>query len=169
MSILKGENTMAFVGGKSIGFATSHSLEINMTPVECSHKDVNGGSWYEAESGIIQWSMSSENFIGNPVSGLGYTDIVNMMIKREPVDLVMALKSTISSNGEAFEVPTGGWTAKANDGFKGKALITSVSANYPNAENSTMSISFQGVGALTPLSSASTASVQTLKANTAKA
>lgn len=149
--IIKGESIMLFCGGKSIGFATSHSLEITMTPVECSHKDVNGGSWYEAESGIVNWSASSENFLGNPTHGLDYSAIVDLMIKREPVDLVMAQKSTLPKDGEAFEVPEGGWTALANDGYKGKAYITSVSANYPNAENSTMSIQFQGVGALESL------------------
>lgn len=146
--IIKGENIMLFASNKSIGFATSHTLSITVNMVDCSHKDVNGGSFYEGTAGLVEWEVSSENFIGNPTAGLGYNDILEMALKREPIDVVMAQKSTVAKDGEPFEVPTNGWTAAASDGFKGKAIITSVSCNFPNAENSTMSISMKGIGAL---------------------
>lgn len=149
--IIKGENIMLFAGSKSIGFATSHTLSVNINMVDCSHKDVNGGSFYEGNAGLVEWEVSSENFIGNPTAGLGYDDIVTMALKREPIDVVMAQKSTVATDGEPFEVPEGGWTAAASNGFKGKAIITSVSCNFPNAENSTMSITMKGVGALAPV------------------
>lgn len=162
--ILRGENIMAFVGGKSIGFATAHTLSITMSPIEVSHKDVNGGSWYEAEGGIINWEMSSSNFYANEANGMTYSELVDLMIKRQPVQLVMALKSNVTEDGTAFEVPTGGWTAAAGDGFQGKALITSVSANHNNGEASTFEVSFTGVGALTKVPAVAAASVTKVNA-----
>ncbi len=149
--VIKGENIMLFADSKSIGFATSHALSVNISMVDCSHKDVNGGSFYEGTAGLVEWEVSSENFIGNPTAGLGYNDILAMALKREPVDVVMAQKSIIAKDGEPFEVSPNGWTAATNDGFKGKAIITSVSCNFPNAENSTMSITMKGIGALEPV------------------
>lgn len=149
MKVLKGENLMLFLGGKSIAFATSHTLELSLDTREISTKD-NGGKWSEVEAGIISWTMQSENLVGNPGEGKGYDDLVDAMIAREPVDVIFALEgdSTNYDAGKLDAVPTGGWSAKASNGRKGKALITSVSLNAPNGEYATMSISLTGVGAL---------------------
>lgn len=150
MKLLRGENLMLFMGGKSIAFATSHTLELSLDTREISTKD-NGGKWSEVEAGIISWTMQSENLVGNPGEGKGYDDLVDAMIAREPVDVVFALEgdSTNYDAGKLDVVPTGGWSAKASNGRKGKALITSVSLNAPNGEYATMSIALTGVGELT--------------------
>lgn len=149
MKIIKGESLMLYIGGKSIAFATSHTLELSLDTREISTKD-NGGKWSEVEAGIISWTMQSENLVGNPGEGKGYDDLVDAMIARVPVDVVFGLEgdSTNFDDGKLDAVPTGGWKPKANSGRKGKALITSVSLNAPNAEYATMSISLTGVGAL---------------------
>lgn len=170
MSIIKGNNLMCFVGGKSIAFATNHTLEVTGETISTSTKDNGGGEWETSEMGILSWSCSSENLLGDPRSGLGYDDLFDMMVKKQAVDLVFSLKSNISADGTYYEAPESGWTAKTNDGHKGKAYITSLSLNAPNAENSSMSVTFTGTGALTKVSttaSAGTKSVaqtQTLKA-----
>lgn len=147
--IIKGQNLMCFVGGKSIAFATSHTLEISGETTDCSTKDNGGGEWATSEMGLLSWTCSSENLVGDPRCGLGYDELFDMMVKKQAVDLVFASKSTISASGEAYEAPENGWTAKTSDGHKGKAFITSLSLNAPNGENTTMSVSFTGVGALT--------------------
>lgn len=168
MSIIKGQNLMAFCGGKSIAFATSHTLEVSGETISTSTKDNGGGEWETSEMGLLSWTCSSENLIGDPRSGLGYDDLFDMMVKKQPVDLVFSLKNTIAADGTYYEAPEAGWTAKTNDGHKGKAFITALSLNAPNGENSTMSVTFTGTGALTKVSttaSAGTKSVaQTLKA-----
>ena len=44
MAIIKGGDLMLFVGGKSIGYATNHTLSINADTKETSTKD-SGGKW----------------------------------------------------------------------------------------------------------------------------
>ena len=161
--IIRGENLMCFIGSKSIAFSTSHSLEITGETVSISTKD-NGG-FDTMEMGLLSWTCSSENLIGDPRCGLGYDELLDMMLKKQPVDLVFALKSTIPANGEAYEAPTGGWTAKAKDGHKGKAFITSLSLNAPNGENSTMSVTFTGCGPLTKVDTAATAGTKSVSAD----
>lgn len=149
MKIIKGESLMVFAGGKSIAFATSHTLEVSLDTREISTKD-HGGKWSEAEAGKINWSMQTENLVGNPGEGKGYDDLLDIMIAREPIDVVFALEgdSPNYDAGKLDYVPTGGWSAKATNGRKGKAIITSLSLNAPNGEYATMSATFQGVGEL---------------------
>lgn len=164
--VIKGQNLMAFVGGKSIAFATSHTLNVTGQTISTSTKDNGGGEWETSEMGLLNWECTSENLVGDPRAGLGYDELLDMMIKKQPVDLVFALKSTVSASGDYYEAPTAGWTAKAKDGHKGKAFITSLSLNAPNGENSTMSVTFTGCGALTKVDTtagtASTKSVENL-------
>lgn len=160
---------MCFVGGKSIAFATSHTLEVSGETTDVSTKDNGGGEWATSEMGLLSWTCSSENLVGDPRSGLGYDELFDLMIKKEPVELVFALKSTVAAGGTAYEVPANGWTAKTNDGHKGKAYITSLSLNAPNGENSTMSVQFTGTSALTKVNTStsgttSTKSIENLKA-----
>lgn len=146
--IIKGQNLMCFIDGKSIAFATSHTLEISGETVDVSTKDNGGGEWATSEMGLLSWTASSENLIGDPRKGLGYDELFDMMIKKQPIDLVFGYKSTLSAAGDAYEAPETGWTAKTSDGYKGQAFITSLSLNASNGENSTMSVSFTGTSAL---------------------
>lgn len=170
MKIIKGENLMLFMGGKSIAFATSHTLELSLDTREISTKD-NGGKWSEVEAGIISWTMQSENLVGNPGEGKGYDDLVDAMIARQPVDVVFALEgdSTNYDGGKLDAVPSTGWKPKTGNGRKGKALITSVSLNAPNGEYATMSISLTGVGALEKVGAITAPSTSTQTMAAAKA
>lgn len=152
--LIQGQNIMIFAGGKSIAFATSHTLEVSGETIDISTKDNGGGEWSASQMGKLDWTCSSENLVGDPRSGLGYDELFEMMIKKEPVDIVFALKSNVSANGEEYEAPADGWSPKANDGHKGKAFITSLSLNAPNAANSTMSVTFTGTGALAKVGTA---------------
>ena len=165
--IIKGQNLMCFVGGKSIAFCTSSSIEVSGETVDVSTKD-GGGEWATSEMGLLSWTASSENLVGDPRNGLCYDELFDIMIKKLPVELVFGYKTTLSANGEAYEVPEGGWTAKASDGYKGQAYITSLTVNAPNGENSTMSVSFTGTSALTKLNTTpSRAAIQTTQSSKA--
>lgn len=178
MKPIKGENLMLFIDGTSIAFATSHTLEISLDTREISTKD-NGGKWSEVEAGIISWTMSSENLVGNPGRGKGYDDLVDAMIARKPVDVVFALEGSSKDfeSGKLDAAPTAGWIPKESVGRSGQALITSVSLNAPNGEYATMSISLTGIGALksegnittTETAQAKTMSASQTAAQTAKA
>ena len=75
-------------------------------------------------------------------SGKTYDDLVDMMISKQPVDLVFARKTETGT-----EVGESGWT-HSTPSLSGKAIITSIELNAPNGENATFTADFTGVGAL---------------------
>ena len=150
MSVIKGGDMMLFVGGKSIGFATSHTLSISADTKETSSKD-SGGKWQTSEVGVLSWSAQSENLCADEVSGIGYDELFDYMIARKPIEGVFALEgnSTNLDENKLDKAPTSGWTPKTGNGYKGKMIITSLEKNAPNGENATFTVQFTGTGALT--------------------
>lgn len=144
MSKIKGGDMMLFIGGKSIAYATSHTLEITAETTDTSNKDEGAGDWNTSEINSLSWTASSENLYSVDGQGDNYSDLFDIMIAKEPVQAVFAKKSST-----AADVPTGGWTASTSDTYTGKVVITSLSLNAPNGENATFTAQFQGVGALT--------------------
>ena len=155
MSVIKGGDLMLFVNGKSIGFATSHSLSISADTKETTSKD-SGGKWQSSEVGILSWTASSENLCADKAEGVGYDELFDMMIARKPITGVFALEgnSTDLAEGKLDKVKTGGWTPKASDGYTGHMVITSLEKNAPNGENATFTAQFTGVGELKKVSAA---------------
>ncbi len=142
---VKGGDLMIFVGEgaekKSIAVATSHALSLSMETKDTSSKD-NAGGWATSEAGTLSWTMKSENICSTGGAGLTYDDIVDLMIAREPVEVVMGRKKE-----EATDVPDNGWTP-GTEGRKGKAFITNIEQNAPNGDNATFTVDFTGTGSL---------------------
>ena len=149
MAVTKGGDLMLFVNGKSIAFATNHTLSISADTKETSTKD-SGGLWQTSEVGMLSWSCSSENLVGNPMAGIGYDELFEMMVARKPITGVFALEgdSTDYAEGKLGAAPTAGWTAKSGDGYTGQMVITSLEKNAPNGENVTLKVDFTGIGEL---------------------
>ena len=151
MSIIKGGDMMLFVGGKSIGYATNHTLSINADTKETSTKD-SGGKWQTSEVGVLSWTATSENLMSNDQQGVGYQELAAYMMARTPITGVFTLEgnSTDLDTNKLDNVPTGGWTPD-NDTptLTGQMIITSVELNAPNGENATFTVNFTGTGALT--------------------
>lgn len=134
---------MLFLGGKSIAFATSHTLEISAETADTSNKDEGGGDWATSEISKLSWTASSENLFTTDGNGSGYDTLFDYMIKKTPIDAVFGQKKETAS-----EVPTQGWTANTTGVYEGKVVITSLSLNAPNGEYATYSVQFTGVGEL---------------------
>lgn len=160
MAVTKGGDLMLFVNGKSIAFATNHTLSISADTKETSTKD-SGGLWQTSEVGMLSWSCSSENLMGNPMAGIGYDELFAMMIARKPITGVFALEgdSADFAEGKLGAAPTNGWSTKSGDGYTGQMVITSLEKNAPNGENATLKVDFQGVGELKKVSGAAKASL----------
>lgn len=160
MAVTKGGDLMLFVNGKSIAFATNHTLSISADTKETSTKD-SGGLWQTSEVGMLSWSCSSENLMGNPMAGIGYDELFQMMVARKPITGVFALEgnSTDFAEGKLGAAPAAGWTPKASDGYTGQMIITSLEKNAPNGENATLKVDFTGVGELKKVSGAAKASL----------
>lgn len=144
---IKGGDMMLYLSGKSIAFATSHTLEITAETQDVSNKDQGSGDWSSQEASILSWSASSENIYSEDGAGDNYEDLFDLMVAKQPIDAVFAKKAETTT-----DVPTEGWTPKAGSGYNGKVIITSLSLNAPNGEFATYTAQFQGVGALTKIS-----------------
>lgn len=152
MSLIKGGDLMLFVNGKSIAFATNHTLNISADTKETTTKD-NGGKWQYSEAGILSWTASSENMLADSGEGTTFDDLFDLMIARTPITAVFTVEGN-STTAKLDNVPTGGWTAKSKTGYTGDVVITSLVQNAPNGENATFTADFTGVGPLTKVPTA---------------
>ena len=59
-NVMNGGDLMLFLADKSLAFATSHKLSVNVETVETTSKD-NGGKWVSKAARKISWNLSSEN------------------------------------------------------------------------------------------------------------
>lgn len=132
MAKVKGGDLMLFVDGKSIAYATSHTLSISGDTQDTSNKDEGGGSWASSEVSILNWSASSDNLFSVDGQGNNFADLFDIMIAKTPVQAVFCLKSEMNLT----DVPTGGWTT-SYPMYQGNVVITSLEVNAPNGEYAT--------------------------------
>ena len=143
MSKVKGGDLMLFVNGKSIAYATNHTLEINGETQNDGHKDVSS-DWDSIDITKLSWAATSENLYSVDGRGRMYGDLEALMIYHTKVDLVLSMKAPTTYT----EPPVDGWWTQ-DQGYTGKAIITDLQLNAPNGEYATFSIQFTGVGPLT--------------------
>jgi len=144
MSKIQGGNLMLFINGKSIAYATNHTLEISGETKDTSNKDEGAGAWASEEVGLLSWTASTENLYSEDGEGNLYADLFDAMIAKTPIPAVFSLKSAADN---VVNVTEGGWTPKAPK-YQGNVVITSLSLNAPNGEYATFTANFSGVGAL---------------------
>lgn len=154
MDIIKGSDLMLFVkeGGnvRSLAFATSHTFTISADTADISSKD--HGFWGGKEITRITWNIQSDNLYTVKEFNTLYTS----MIARTPVEVYFCLKSpseragvpaTVNLPGDTYSTwtPT---TASGEDGYYGRAYITSLTANAAAGDNATFSVTLDGIGAI---------------------
>lgn len=140
--VVKGKDLMIFINGKATALATSHSLELNAQTSEAASKD--DGAWSNATVTKKSWTASTEALVSEDPEVDSFDAMYDLFDAGEPVDIISGRPSNISDDG----IPDGGWEAPTQKYYKGKALITSLTRNDPNGDNSSMSVSLQGVGKL---------------------
>ena len=137
-----GKDLMIFVNSKATALATNHRLSINADVSEAASKD--DGEWGNSTVTKIRWEGSTEALVSMDEGVDSFDTMFDAMTKRKPVEIISGRPDNYSESG----IPEGGWVAPTTNYYKGPALITSLERNDPNGENSTMSVSFTGVGAL---------------------
>lgn len=142
MSKIRGGDMMLFVNGKSIAYATSHTLTISGDTQDTSNKDEGGGDWASNEVSTLSWTAQSENMYSIDGAGSNFDDLFDIMVAKTPVTATFSKKTETAVN-----VPEGGWTASKPD-YEGKVVITSLELNAPNGEYVTYTVNFTGIGAL---------------------
>lgn len=141
--ILKGQNFRVKLGGKYVAASNSCTLHVAANLEDTSTKD-STGDWSEQEVTGKSWDGSVDALVvidssdTDAITGIDATDLIG-----ETVDIEYT-----QTTGEKNR-------ADAASGIKryGKAIVNDVSQTFSNKQNSTYSMQFQGVGALskTPL------------------
>lgn len=151
-NITKGDQLMLFVAGKSIAFATAHTLTLTANTTDIASKD--HGIYGAKDVSTITWEITTENLFAES----DYATLVDSMLTGQPVDVVFANAASWVKNG--IDNSTKTWTPDSTGTqLSGKAIITSLTANANTGENATFSATFTGVG---EISKAGTAHTKTL-------
>ncbi len=155
-NIIQGGDLMLFVDTavsgdpvyKSIGFATSHTLEVSAETSDVASKD--HGIWNTKEIKTFSWTCSSENLYSNNEEGVGYSELFEYMVAKKHIKAVFSLKKS-GTGVSGLAVPAGGWTPTETAGdvqLEGEMVISSLSLNAPNGDNATFSVNFEGASEL---------------------
>lgn len=142
--ITKGSALMVFYNNAAIGYATSHSLNLNLNTTEVVTKD--NGDYPGLVGQTISWEVTAENLY----SDAGESTYMGLLLGKTPVDIVFAEASNYDPNDEKGIIgvtPAKSWSA-GTPIASGKALVTSFSINAPAGDNATMSVTFTGAGSL---------------------
>lgn len=140
--VLNGKDFMIFVDGKATALATSHKLTLNAETSDAASKD--DGMWDESVVTKMAWEASTEALVSADADVDSFDAMYDKFIAGEPVDIVSGIPTNLSNDG----VPEAGWTAPTQKYYSGKALITSLDRNDAKGSNSSMTVSFKGVGKL---------------------
>lgn len=138
-----GKDFMLFVGGKALALATSCKLSISAETIDTQSKD--SGIWTEKDIKKLSWNGSSENLFSADDKVNGYDVLLDLMLKRKPIEA----KFGIPANADSDEVPSSGWTLPAAS-YSGNVLITNLELNAPDGDKATFSATFEGTGKLNP-------------------
>lgn len=142
-TIVKGDELMLFKEGKSLAYATSHTLSITGNTIDISSKD--HGYWGASEIGNITWEITSENlYVDSEFDGL-----FTAMVAKTPITVTFGHPDNYNANGLGDSSTN--WIPDASVGakyYQGPAIITSLQANANTGENATYSITLTGNGAL---------------------
>ena len=78
-TIVKGDEIMLFKDGKSLAYATSHTLSITGNTIDISSKD--HGFWGASEIGNITWEITSENLYTDSA----FDSLFSVMVAKTPI------------------------------------------------------------------------------------
>lgn len=150
-NIINGSDLMLFVNGKTVAFATNHTLNVSADTSEATNKDIKGG-WTSATIRKLSWTASTENLYAEVGCGNTYATLFDIMIKKQPVDLIFTVSDSISSQDKAEYLTNEGWSYDKDSFngviYKGKGLLTSLDTNAPDGDNATFTAEFTGVSEL---------------------
>lgn len=156
-NIIKGDELMIFKDGQALAFATAHTLTVTGNTVDISSKD--HGFWGASDIGNITWEATTDNLYTEDA----YDELFNAMLTKSEVDILFGYASNYNANGldldgTATDDRPDSWTYSSAKGYKGKAILTSLTTNANTGENATFSATFTGKGAIINLKAASAVS-----------
>lgn len=140
--IIKGQELMLFYNNKSLAWATSHSLNLSGNTTSISTKD--HGLFDATKLNSVSWEITAENLYSDDA----FDTMFDLMMQTEELTVCFGHYSENSGIAGA-QLDGESWTQSSTKSvYQGKGYITSLTANAPNGDNATMSITFSGVGEL---------------------
>ena len=140
MATIKGQNLRVMVGGKCIAMSTSAQFHISAELQDSSTKD-SVGDFQEQEVTGLSWDAQTDSLVtleDNGSNGELPQDILSLMINKTKVTLTF--DQTAGANNRV-----GQDSAIKKTGY---AYVSDVQITAQNRQNSTMTVQFQGTGAL---------------------
>jgi hypothetical protein len=140
MGTIKGQNLRVMVGGKCVAMATSCQFHVAAQLEDSSTKD-STGDWQEQEVMGLSWDAQTESLVtleDNGTNGELPQDLLSLMINKTQVTLTF--DQTAGTNNRVGQ----------NSVIKksGNAWISDIQITAANRQNSTVTVQFQGTGAL---------------------
>ncbi|WP_106831165.1 phage tail protein [Parabacteroides pacaensis] len=134
-----------FIGELPIAFASSAALEITTEEIDVSNKMM--GDWSASLPGKKSFTLSSESLLTRKEGQMSFDTLLDKQIAGDTLDFVFgeATVANKSNTGGEFTLDA----TKKN--YKGTVMITSLSLKSDNGAIASCSVSFKGVGALTPV------------------
>ena len=142
--IFRGE-LMLFIGEDPVAFGSSAGLDISTEELDISNKMM--GNWAGSLAGKMSFTISSESLLTRKEGALSFDTLLEKQIAGDPLDFFFG--SAKASDQDNF-----GGTFEKDDkqvNYTGKVIITSLSVKSDNGQIVSVSASFKGVGALTPV------------------
>lgn len=142
--IFRGE-LMLFIGENPVAFGSSAGLDISTEELDISNKMM--GDWAGSLAGKKSFIISSESLLTRKEGALSFDTLLEKQIAGDPLDFFFG--SAKASDQDNF-----GGTFEKDDkqvNYTGKVIITSLSIKSDNGQIVSVSASFKGVGALTPV------------------
>ncbi len=150
--IIQGNDLMLFYKGKSLAFATSHTLSISSDVEEINSKD--HGSFTGALVKKINWEITSENLFTTE----SYDTLFTAMMEKQPIKAYFGLKKENDPNKTVANGDYDNWTA--NNAYGGEVFITALNANASSGDKATFSLTLKGNGKISKVDSATVAAAQ---------
>lgn len=142
-TLIKGNDLMLFdAEGKSLAYATNHTLSMSGDVTDISSKD--HGVFGAQEVNKINWEITSENLYTTEE----FDSLFTKMIARQSITVFFGLKAENDPTKTVVDGDYPNWT-KGTGSYTGKAFITSLQVNAQNGENATFSITLTGAGSFT--------------------
>lgn len=139
--IIKGKDLMLFDSNShSFAYATNHTLTLSTELATVSSKD--HGLWDSGEVQKFSWEISSENLYTEN----DFESMFDHWTAGDKITVKFGLKSE-DLDGIVGDQSHDYWTLDTSKTFyQGQVIITSLTANANNGENSTYSVTLKGIG-----------------------
>lgn len=136
---------MLFIGEDPVAFGSSAGLDISTEELDISNKMM--GNWSGSLAGKMSFTISSESLLTRKEGAMSFDTLLAKQIAGDPLDFFFG-------SAKAADQDNFGGTFEKDDkqvNYTGKVIITSLSIKSDNGQIVSVSASFKGVGALTPV------------------